>query len=276
MGDNTPCMDDKRQVSTENFFAEHPVFSLAEATRALNPPRGRAGAVERLKHHLATGRLKRVGREVYAVVPRGRRVDVFLPDPFLVARVIRPNGVFCHHSALELLGVAHSVWNQVTLFGAPRRALETTGWRIQCLGHPSAFRGESAFLGTRQVERQGVLLRVTGPERTLVEGFSRLDRCGGLEELTVSADGFPVLDLDLLESVLKRYAIAGLWAATGWFLERRQALFHVPEDFLARLEARRPRAPQYLLRSRRGGRLAARWNLILPPEAGGAGEPDGR
>jgi hypothetical protein len=56
-------------VRTEDFFTSHPVFSLDDAARVLAPPRGRPGAVERLKHHLETGRLKLVARGVYAVVP---------------------------------------------------------------------------------------------------------------------------------------------------------------------------------------------------------------
>ena len=126
------------------------------------------------------------------------------------------------------------------------------------------------------MERQGRLLQTTGPERTLVEGFSRPSLVGGSEELVRSAASFTVLDLDLLETVLKRYAVANLWAAIGWFLERFQKTFHVPDAMLARMERRRPRSKQYLERSRRGGILAKRWNLILPKEVFELGEPDER
>jgi hypothetical protein len=109
-----------------------------------------------------------------------------------------------------------------------------------------------------------------------VEGFRRLDLAGGIAELATSAAGFPVLDLDLLEAVLIRYATANLWAATGWFLEENREAFHVCEPFLQKLESRRPRAPQYLVRSQRGGRFLSRWNLVLPPEINDRGEPDER
>ena len=121
-------------------------------------------------------------------------------------------------------------------------------------------------LGTRKIERQGKLLLTTGPERTLVEGFRRPELVGGLEELVTSASGFAVLGLTLLDEILQRYGIANLWAAAGWFLERFRDTFHVPEEFLRRLEGHRPRSPHYLERNRRGGVLAGRWNLILPKE----------
>jgi hypothetical protein len=134
----------------------------------------------------------------------------------------------------------------------------------------------SKNFGTRRVEHRGKILTATGPERTLVEGFRRPSLVGGLEELVNSAGGFSTIDLGLLEEILSRYNIANLWAASGWFLERFQASFYVPDDALSRMERRRPRSPQYLERDRRGGWLASRWNLILPnvlKPAGGVHEP---
>lgn len=264
-------------MRTSEFLATHPVFHLGEAAAALDPPGGKTGAVERLKYHLERGRVKLVTREVYATVPPGILSDRFQPDPFLVAAAMRPHGIFSHHSALELLGVAHSSWSLCTLYASPRRSPLAVGdLELKFLGHPGPFRTTrwQAF-ATRQVERRSRLLRVTGPERTLVEGFRRPDLAGGLEELVASAEGFPSLDLDLLEEVLRHYRTANLWAAVGWFLERFRRQFFVPDEFLARLERHRPKSPQYLLRRRRAaGTLARRWNLLLPAELAGGGEPD--
>ncbi len=263
-------------MKTADFLATHPVFSLEEATNALVPPRGRAGTVARLKHHLANGRLKPLGRGTYAVVPAGVDAKRFQPDAYLVARSLRPDAVFSHHSALELLGVSHSVWNRCTLYTARRRrALELGGQTVSFLDQPHAMRKESGF-ATRGVERQGSLLRVTGPERTLVEGFSRPALAGGLEELVVSAGGFVTLDLELLEEVLRRYDAVKLWAAVGWFLERFSETFHVSDGQLHKLESHRPASAQYLVRASRGGSLVPRWNLILPPELTRLAEPDER
>jgi predicted transcriptional regulator of viral defense system len=273
-----PYKHTERTMKTSDFFATKPIFSLDEAARVLAPPGGRAGTVERLKHHLQTGKLQLVSRGIYAVLPAGLTVEKFRPDPFLVAAAIRANGIFSHHSALELLGTAQSMWNKCTLYTSQRRrALDLNGSTIYFLEHPSQFQasGDSA-IGTRRIERRGQLLRTTGPERTLVEGFRRPALAGGLEELVNSAAAFQVLDLHLLESILHRYDISNLWAAVGWFLVRHQKDFHIPKEFIALCEKNQPKSPQYLERNSRGGRLAARWNLILPQSlnaAGGADEP---
>ena len=265
-------------MKTAEFFSTHPVFSLDEAAEALVPNSGRSGTVERLKYHLKTGTLKLAARGVYAVVPPGVQAEGFQPDPFLVASAVRPQGVFSHHSALELLGSAHSVWHQCTLYvDQRRRPLRLNGTTIRFLELPASMRRAGYDkLGTLRVERQGRLLRTTGPERTLVEGFRRPALAGGLEELVQSSSGFSTLDLILLEQVLEIYAIANLWAAVGWFLERFQQTFYVPEDVLDRMAQHRPRSPQYLERDRRGGTLAVRWNLILPESLTHLEEPDER
>lgn len=253
-------------MDTSAFFANHAVFSLDQAAKELAPPGGRRGTIERLKHYLEKGRLKLVTREVYAVVPEGVTANRFQPDPFLAIAVLREDCVFSHHSALQLLGAAHAAWKKYSVYtGHRRRALSLNGATIQFLDHPSQFQSQAyRRIGTRRVEYLGKLLATTGPERTLVEGFRRPALAGGLEELVQSAGGFPVLDLDLLDQILRRYETATLWAAVGWFLERFQNSFHVSESILAEMEKRRPRAPHYLSRGQRGGSLASRWNIILP------------
>ena len=263
-------------MKTSEFFATHPVFSLDEAAKALAPSGGRLGTVERLKYHLKAGTLKLAARSVYAVVPPGLPTERFQPDPVMVASAVRSAGVFSHHSALELLGAAHSIWHHYTLYVEQRRRpLHLNGTIIRFLEHPGRLRAAVCEqLGTLRIERQGKLLRATGPERTLVDGFRRPALVGGLEELVQSASGFATLDLDLLEKILRTYAAANLWAATGWFLERFQRTFYVTEKVLDRMTQQRPRSPQYFERDRRGGVLATRWNLILPEALASMGGPD--
>jgi hypothetical protein len=257
----------KRQVGTESFLERHPVFRLEQAARAFGHQDRRA-TLERLRYHVSAGRLKQVTRGVYARVPLGVDPHSFRPDAYLVALALRPDGVFSHHSALELLGAAHSEWNVVTVLTTRRREpLQLDGQSIEFLAPPAALlRSHQPGLGVQGVDRMGETLRVTGHERTLLDGFRDPGHVGGPAELVESAAGFPVLDLGLLDQLLEAYAEKRLYAATGWFLERYQRTFSVPDDFACHLEEKRPRSPQYLLRGQRGGQLAKRWNLIVPEE----------
>jgi len=253
-------------LATEDFLAQHPVFTLEQLAGAMGRGKDTTAALERVKHHLRQGRLKRVAKELYAAVPRGMSSEDFVPDRYLVAAAARADGILSHHAALELLGVAHSEAHVCTVLCSARRApIRVGSGEIRFLPHPTALRRARAErLGVRGLERMGRPLHVTGPERTLVDGFRQPRLVGGLEEHVESAAGFGVLDLDLLEEVLAVYRQKALWACVGWFLERHRERFFVAEEFLTRLEGKRPRSPHYVPRGRRGGVLSPRWNLVLP------------
>ncbi|MSS73640.1 MAG: hypothetical protein EXS64_19445 [Candidatus Latescibacteria bacterium] len=263
MGKFITHMKEKRKIALEAFLAENPVFRLEEYAEAQGRPQ--EPTRNQIKYHVRRGRVKRVAAGVYAAVPFGQDPRAFWPDPVLVAACLQPCGVFSHHTALELLGAGHSAWNVCTLFCERPPAPQPLGeQRIHFLSFPSALvRKKLTGLGVRHLDRRGRQVTCTGPERTLVEGFRQPRWAGGLEELVESASGFPSLDLDLLERVLKAYDQSNLWSAAGWFLERYQERFFVPEAFLTRLERCRPSKPRYLVRSERGGTLVRRWNLVV-------------
>jgi predicted transcriptional regulator of viral defense system len=207
-----------------------------------------------------------VERGVYAVVPPGMAPSRFVPDRFLVAAALREDAVLAYHSALELLGLAHSVYRDVYYLTARRRKdLKLAGGRVRALRHPKPLRakGDESY-GVEVRERQGVKLRVTGAERTLVDCLAMPRYAGGLEEVLQSVGGLSALDLDRLAGYLERLGQRRLYALVGFYLEREATRLFVPSDFLDRLARERPRGRVYLEPRRRGGRLLTRWNLIVP------------
>ena len=262
-------------MESRDFLATHPVFRLADAVGELTPG-NRKGTLDRLGYFAKRGLVKQVAHGVYASVPAGVEAATFLPDRYLVAASLRADAVFSHHAALELLGAAHSDWNECVVATHHRRApVALGGVTLRFLPHPTMLvRKNREGLGVRSVDRFGRSLRVTGPERTLVDGFWQPKLVGGLPELVESAGGFGVLDLDLLRQVLRAYGSKTLWAAAGWFLERYEKTFFVPTEFLQRLERHRPKSPHYLGTPRGQGRLAKRWNLVVPEALISGAEPD--
>lgn len=261
-------MTSKRQLDFAAFVARHPVFTLEELARARGDEADLVAARNQLKHHLRSGRVESVARGLYAAVPPGLTGKAFEPDRYLVAAAASPDGIFAYHAALELLGAAHSVWSECVLHRRrARNPIQLRTARIVFLPTPQPLkRAGLDELGVVLVPHEVRQLRVTGPERTLVEGFRQPHRVGGLAELVESAEGFAMLDFALLEEVLAAYDQKGLWAAVGWFVESRRQRWSPPEGFLARCRAERPRQNQYLLRDVRGGRVVPSWNLILPTE----------
>lgn len=251
--------------STAEFIARNPVFELGQMANQLGLRGGVRAAHERAKHHLAQGRLIRVSRGIYAAVPAGVRPGSFVPDKFLVARAARPDSVYCYHSALELHGVAQSLWNDCTVFTARRRGpIPLGGGEVHFLSIPSAIGSSHGSFAETTVHRMGTPLLVSSPERTVVEGFRRPGRTGGLGEHFESCSALGVLDLELVIEVLRRYGERRLWSAIGWFLEHHRSRFFVTSDHLRVIADSASDSPIYLDRGDRGGRLLDRWNLIVP------------
>ena len=263
-------------MDTQTFLQTHRVFNLDEAVQALASAGGRSGTLERLKYFVQRGKVKRLGRGVYASVPPGIELEKFRPDPYLSMIAFRPDALFSHHSALELLGAAHSEWGLCTAYTQRRRPpLDLSGVELRFLSNPVPLvRNDKINLGTRKVHRLDRELCLTGPERTLVEGFRQPSLAGGLSELVESAAGFPVLDFSLLLEVMESYREKVLWAAVGWFLETYRDTFYVDEGSLTAIESRRPKSPQYLQARQRGGVFIQRWNLVVPRLLVHGGEPD--
>jgi predicted transcriptional regulator of viral defense system len=247
--------------------ADHPILTLDVWARALGGgPRGRARARDAARYYARTARVRLVTRGIYAVVPPGADPDRFQPDPFLVANALRPDAVVSHHSAWTLLGKAHSPVHFATyLTKTPRRLLRFHGFEWRALPHPRRLiEKRRTDLGVIRVDRRGVLVSTTGPERTLVDGFAGLRWAGGLEEHVQSASGVDALDLDLLERYLGFLDSRLLHAAVGWFLEAHQRVAPNAEPWLRRFERRGPRQPLYLGSRRLGGVLVRRWNILVP------------
>lgn len=255
-----------RPLNLEAFLADHPVFSLQMLAAARGEASNLRGARNQLKHHLARGSIKAVARGLYAAVPPGLDAKRFHPDAFLVAAAERPDGVFAYHSALELLGAAHSVWGECTMHCDRRRGpIDVGTTSVLFLSTPAPLRRLGLQnLGTRSVPHRVRQLVTTGSERSLVEGLRQPHRVGGLEELLEAMSGVPMLDFNLLQQVLEAYGERKLWAAVGWLTERHREGWSTPDEFLEVCREHITKQSQYLVRGLRGGRLVQGWRLIVP------------
>jgi len=252
--------------TAQQFFRTHPVFTLAEFRDAVGAHTAPSTSQTLIKYHLGRGNLRLIERGVYAVIPPGVEASRFVPDRFLVAAALRPDAVLAYHSALELLGFAHSTYRDVFFLTDRRRKdLQLGKGKIRALLHPKRLRVRHLEdSGVEVRERADVKLRVTGPERTLVDCLVTLRYAGGLEEVLQSLRGVPAFDLDRLAGYLDVLAQRRAFAIVGAYLEQEAERLFVPSAYLERLAKQVPRSPTYLTRAREGGQFVRRWNLVVP------------
>ncbi len=249
------------------FFSTHPVFTHAEFVAA-HTAGGRSVHTSNslLAKHLASGRLARVRRGLYATVHMGLAAGDVAPDPYLVATKLRDDAVVAYHAALAFHGRAYSDWRRYQYLTAARvRPLTFRGQEFVGVQAPLAVRFLADFGGGVLVRpHAGGEVRVTTLERCLVDLLHAPEQGGGWEEVWRSLGMVEFLDLHAVVeyTLLLRSALTA--ARVGFVLEQHREQWMVEEKHLEPLLRNTPAQPRYLNPRRESGKLVARWNLVVP------------
>ncbi len=253
-----------------DFFATHPVFTTEDLTTFLARRDSRSPWTRKalLAYHEKQGRLLRVRRGLYCVVPAGADPATCPVDAYLLAAKMTDDAVLAYHTALELHGKAYSVFEEIQyLTGRAARPVTFRSYRFRPVQLPRKLvaSGKPRF-AVKEVDRAGMTVAVTSLERTLVDVLDRPDLGGGWEEIWRSLEMVEFFDLDVVVEYALLLENATTAAKVGFFLEQHKEALMVETSHLEPLRARRPRRPHYLERGRRGGRLVSDWNLVVPEE----------
>ncbi len=253
----------------QEFFATHPVFTYDEFADFL-VLRDSSNVKTRkalLTHYINKGRLVRVRRGIYSVVPFGQTPETVRPDPFLLASRMTPDSVLAYHTAMEFHGRAYSAFQEFTYFTCTTtRSAEFRGstFRGAVFAKPLLQKSQECF-GVETAERSGLEVRVTSLERTLVDVLDRPAISGGWEEIWRSLESVEYFDLEQVTEYALLLDNATTVAKVGLYLEQHAEQLMVEESSLARLQAHVPKTAHYLERStREPSGLAGRWKLIVP------------
>jgi predicted transcriptional regulator of viral defense system len=248
------------------FFARNPVFTAADFAGA-GTDRGKRGNESLLAYHVAAGRLARIRRGLYAVVPDGIEPEKFVVDPYLVASKAVPDSVIGYHSAFAFHGLAYTVTQKITFLTAHEdsKPFFFQGVSYQSVQHPrKLLRNGQQTTGTYRHDYRGQYVNVTSLERTLVDCFDRIDLGGGIEENWRSLATITYLKMDDIIHYLMLLDNATTTAKVGFYLEQQQERLMIPQQKLEMLQKQKPKSPRYMFRAKRKGKLVPQWNLIVP------------
>ena len=254
-------------VRSFDFFEVHPIFGHAEFVAA-HTAGGRSPSTSNnlLANHLASGRLIRIRRGLYATVPRGVEASAAAVDPYLVASKLANDAIVAYHAAVQFFGKAYSIWRRFHYLTAKRarpfsfRSLEFVPVFEHSPIHSHSGRAE----GVSEVRHAGGLVRVTTLERALVDLLDQPDKGGGWEEIWRSLEMVEFFDLDLVISHATTIGSAVTAARVGFFLEQHREALMVEDKHLKEFERLAPAQPRYLDSDRQSCRLVKRWNLVVP------------
>lgn len=252
------------------FFRNHPVFRYEEfANRHRAAGRKHRTTWSLLFKHVSAGNLINVRRGVYAVVPTGSTPDAVAIDPYLLCSRLVEDAVVAYHAALRFFGRAHSASRRYTYFTSHRlKPFDFKGDEFVPVLVPAPLRklpDQGGWINTAR--RQGLDLRVTSLERTLVDVMAAPRHGGGWEEIWRSLESVEYFDLEAVAAYAETLGSAITAARVGYFLEQHREALMVEDEHLAPLEQLRPRQERYFDRGMTtGGTLVHRWNLIVPEQ----------
>ncbi len=235
------------------FIAANPVFRFEEfvAAHAEADPK----TIEQiLGYHVKQGLLNSVRRGVYAQPGNTNR--------WLIASRLAADAVIAYGGALTFHHIGHDTSEIVFITEKRPPAVFYSQTQYRPVAPPSKVSGLPDSMGEITEEyRQGLKLRVTTPERTLVDLLDRLDLAPPPRQLW---DCFRLVDLKPLRMIqyARRLGSKLVAARLGYFLEHRGAT----DSQLGLLEKLRPAAPCYFA-SAAGlarNRYFHRWNLVVP------------
>lgn len=253
------------------FFEQHPVFTqdeyrkflLSQGTTNHNTQR------ELLAYHLKKQHIIRIRRGLFASIPAAFRdvAEEFPVDSYLLAGRITQDAVIAYHSAFDLHGVSYSLHHQCLYLSEQLiRPFKFNEADFIRLPFPNSLLEQNATqMDVISIDRQGLNVKVTRLERTLVDVLDRPNYGGGWEEIWKTADHISILNLDKVINYAQLLNNATTTAKLGFFLEHFKQQFGVDESSLKILEAQKPSGIHYLERGKReSGKLLKRWNLVVP------------
>ncbi len=258
-------------MKISDFLFQHKVFRLEELDQYLSGD-GKNNHHTRnnlLRYYQSKGRLISVRRGLYLVVPPGSSLNEVSFDAYLLAAKMTPDAVLGYHTALEFFGKANSVFFVCHyLSGYRSQPLQFRSNTFTAVTVPRVLhvKGKELF-GITTRERDGVQIRVTNFERTLVDVLDRPELSGSWEEKWRSLENIEFFDIDQVVEYVQLLDNATTAAKVGFFLQQHKEQLMVDDKYLNKLKALCPKSPHYLDgHSGKENRLIKEWNLIVPEQ----------
>jgi predicted transcriptional regulator of viral defense system len=193
-----------RTSNIDDIAREKKIFTKREAEALLGIKK--SSVMKTLSRLEQSGWIERLERGKYMVIPLGEKKGNYTMNEFVLASILSPTGSIAYWSALNHHGFTEQIPNTVFVQSTRRRKNpypELFGVRywLVTIKEDRFFGNEEIWIGEDPV-------RITGPEKTLVDCLDSPQYCSGIVEV---AKGIRTKDYDL--NILKDHAIRfGSWA----------------------------------------------------------------
>lgn len=253
----------------QQFLRKNPVFTYDSFAQAVSddyePNKNTIKAL--LAHHIQQGHIVRVRRRLFAAIPVGADSGAYPINPYLIAGYATPDAVVAYHSALSFYQTAYSAsYRFIYLTQRQSSYFDFRSESYEGVRVPASLvqqHQENIFVRTEDV--QGLPIRVTSLERTLVDVLDKPKFGGGWEEIWRSLGMIERIKINQVAEYALLLNNATIVAKVGFYLSQRQKELNVSSDVLLELRKHCPLSPHYIdIAARKDGKLLDDWNIIVP------------
>lgn len=206
------------------------------------------------KSYMKKGYIERVKRDLYVAV--SLETGQAVANRYVIASHISDNAVVSHHSAFEYYGYANQVVYEVQV---------TSKTRFQDFSFDGLqYRRIMPQINDGIVHQNSV--RITTPERTVIDCIHLFEKVGGLEELLRCIALIPTLKEAELLACLAEYNNGFLYQKTGCILSYFAAALSLTDDFFAECKKHLPKGKSYLYSRTSDFVFYKDWQLYAPAD----------
>ena len=256
-------------TSLQQFLRKNPVFTYDAFAQAVSDDheRNKNTIKALLAHHIQQGHIVRVRRRLFAAIPIGADSGAYPINPYLIAGYATPDAVIAYHSALSFYQMAYSASYRFTYLTQYQSShFDFRSESYEGVRFPASLvqqHQENIFVRTEDV--QGLNVRVTSLERTLVDVLDKPKLGGGWEEIWRSLDMIGPITINQVAEYALLLNNATTVGKVGFYLSQRRQELNVSADVLLKLRKHCPRSPHYIdPEARKDGKLLDDWNIIVP------------
>lgn len=174
-----------------------------------------------------------------------------------IACAINETAYISHHSAFEYMGITNQVFYDIYV-STSKRFIDFDFEGITYKYVPSRFnRGVISPKNTKGI-------RVTSPERTVIDSIKDFEKIGGLEELLHCITSIPYLEESQLIKYLSAYDVQFLYQKTGFLLEHYKDQLHLSDEFINHCRNKTGKSTRYL--TKESIKYNSQWKLVVPDD----------
>ncbi|OGO14958.1 MAG: hypothetical protein A2Z14_05475 [Chloroflexi bacterium RBG_16_48_8] len=191
------------------------VFKLEDAIPYWSSPHMARKALSRLERR---GWLKRLERGLYLIVPLDAGPSgQWSEDPLVIAAQLAPEGAVAYWTALHYWGMTEQIPRTIIVQTIHRRYKS----RDTILGVRYHFIVvvERKLFGVITSVRDGLPIRITDREKTLIDALDRPDLCGGIAQVIETLESPEPMDWEKVDAYMDLMNSGAVYKRMGYLVE---------------------------------------------------------